>query len=70
MLGVLCCATCTLLGWSLVFIFELVDNYFLYWMPLANVATVLLAFYVDSSNTSMLKDAEKIKDLKYRYKKV
>lgn len=70
LLGVLCSAICTLLGWSLVFIFEVVDNFLLFWMPLANIATVLMAFYVDSTNTSTLKDAEKIKDLKYRYKKV
>lgn len=60
----------TLLAWGAMFYKFQVTNPLLYWLPLGNLAGILLAHYVDSDSKDLVNSAESLEQYKYRCKGV
>lgn len=63
-------ATGSLVAWLAVFWYYNVTNPLLYWMPLSNVAALLLSQYVDSDSSDLIQSAERLEQYKYNCKGV
>lgn len=63
-------SSATLLLWTIIFYIELVQHPALYWLPLGNIASLLLAIYVDNDCKGLIEDADGMKKYKYEYKAV
>lgn len=60
---------CMFLGWAIIFIQYKVTELSLYWLPGVPVACVALAVYTDRDYEDLLKEVNRLNDLKYNYKK-
>lgn len=57
-----------LISWLYIFWLEGVTNPLLYWLPFANIISLLLAIYVDSDVNSMIREADALNMFKYQPK--
>ena len=57
-----------LISWLYIFWLEGVTNPLLYWLPFANIISLLLAVYVDSDVNSMIRETDALNLLKYQPK--
>ena len=57
-----------LLSWSYIFWKEGVTNPLLYWLPSANLISLLIAIYIDSDVNSMISEADSLNLFKYQPK--
>lgn len=63
-------AVIVLLGWSHIFFKHGVTNPILFWLPIADLAGLLLAQHVDVDSLSLLQSVESLEGLKYDHKAV
>lgn len=57
-----------LVSWSHIFWKEGVTNLLLYWLPTANLISLLIAVYVDSDVNNMITEADSLNMFKYQPK--
>lgn len=57
-----------LLGWIRVFYVHKVSNPVLVWLPVADLAGLLLAQYVDVDSNGLILNIEGLENYKYNYK--
>lgn len=60
----------SLLGWGIVFQNYGVSNPLLYWLPLGNLAGIVLAHYVDRDTRDLVSSVEGLDQYKYSFKGV
>ncbi len=70
-LKILCFLVCCSLsfGWCWIFIANHVTEPSLYWLPCVPLATMGLTVYFDNDNKSLIQEVDRLKNLKYDYKK-
>ena len=56
--------------WGVVFCSYGVNNPVLFWLPLGNIAGILLAHYVEKDTNDMVTSAEGLEQYKYSFKGV
>lgn len=59
-----------LIGWALAFYANGVSNVLLYWLPLAPVGGIVVAYYVDGDISSLAADMVALESKKYNLKDV